>query len=598
MTAHREQMNIVVVGHVDHGKSTVIGRLLADTGSLPQGKLEQVKALCERNARPFEYAFLLDALKDEQAQGITIDTARCFFNTEKRDYIIIDAPGHVEFLKNMVSGAARAEAALLVIDAHEGIAENSKRHGYLVSMLGIRQVIVLVNKMDLIGFDQSMYDAIVSEYRSFLGKLGLTQIAFVPLSAREGENLVRASDALPWYQGGSVLQIVEGLTKQADEAQKPFRFPVQDIYKFTESGDERRIVAGTVESGRICVGDEVVFFPSGKRSIIRSIEEFNAPSRASVSCGQATGFTLRDELYLKRGEIMCKRTEPQPYVSERFRANVFWMGNAPLIKGKKYKLKIGTSKILVRLVEVISSIDATELSSIAGKQQVDRHDVAECVFETLKPIAFDTVGHIAATSRFVLVDNYDIAGGGIIIQIDDKGDTWLHQHVRTREVAWDRGIVTVRERVERNGHRGKTIVIYGDNRQRSLAKELEKSLFSAGYQSYYSSVENLRIGLEADSGDPQELETNQLSRLGELARILTDAGLIFITALDEVDADDLSALRELNKPYEVLVVRVGSAGEPNSPADLSFEPADSIDRCLSGIIDALRAEKVIPEYSI
>src|SRR5690606_22044844 len=185
-----ERLDIVAVGHVDHGKSTVIGRLMADTDSLPDGKLEQVKQMCKQNARPFEYAFLLDALKNEQAQGITIDTARCFFNTPRRHYIIHDAPGHVEFLKNMITGASRAQAALLVIDAFEGVRENSKRHGYILSMLGIRQISVLVNKMDLLGWDQDKFEAIVAEYGDFLGRLGVHPMSFIPVSARDGDNIV------------------------------------------------------------------------------------------------------------------------------------------------------------------------------------------------------------------------------------------------------------------------------------------------------------------------------------------------------------------------------------------------------------------------
>ena len=205
----QEKMNIVIVGHVDHGKSTVIGRLLADTGSLPQGKLESVKRDCERNAKPFEYAFLLDALKDEQSQGITIDTARCFFKSSLREYIIIDAPGHIEFLKNMISGAARAEAALLVIDAKEGIRENSKRHGYLLSMLGIRQVTVCVNKMDLVGYSEQVFRDIETTYRAFLKQVGLEPRAFIPIAAREGENMTQPSSKLSWYKGPSVLGMLD-----------------------------------------------------------------------------------------------------------------------------------------------------------------------------------------------------------------------------------------------------------------------------------------------------------------------------------------------------------------------------------------------------
>src|SRR5262245_60354265 len=205
----REQMNIVIGGHVDHGKSTIIGRLLADTHSLPQGKLEQVRALCERTAKPFEYAFLLDALKDERAQGITIDAARVFFKTARRDYLIIDAPGHVEFLKNMITGAASAEAALLVVDAKEGLQENSRRHGYLLSFLGIRQVAVVVNKMDLVAYDQAHFDALCAEFRAFLESVGLTPACFVPVAARDGENVAVSSARMPWHTGHTVLDVLD-----------------------------------------------------------------------------------------------------------------------------------------------------------------------------------------------------------------------------------------------------------------------------------------------------------------------------------------------------------------------------------------------------
>ncbi len=274
-----EQMSIVVIGHVDHGKSTVVGRLLADTKSLPEGKLEDVKAQCKRNSKPFEYAFLLDALKDEQDQGITIDSARCFFKSEKRQYIIIDAPGHIEFLKNMISGAARAEAAVLVIDAKEGVQENSRRHGYLLSMLGIRQVVVLVNKMDLVEYDQSVYDAIEAEYTEFLAKVGIQARYFIPVSAREGDNIASRSELSNWFSGPTVLESLDNFEKEPSPVDQPFRFPVQDIYKFTEEDDDRRIVAGRVETGVARVGDEVVFLPSGKTSTIATVEGFNLQSR-------------------------------------------------------------------------------------------------------------------------------------------------------------------------------------------------------------------------------------------------------------------------------------------------------------------------------
>ena len=226
----------------------MVGRLLADTGSLPQGKLEAVRRECERTGKPFEYAFLLDALTDEQDQGITIDTARCFFKSARRDYIIIDAPGHIEFLKNMISGAARAEAAVLVIDAKEGVRENSRRHGYILSMLGIRQVVVCVNKMDLVGYDEAHFARIESEYRAFLDGIGsVSPKQFIPVSAIAGENLAIRSSKMPWYQGPTLLETLDGLAKAPGKSDAPFRMPVQAVYKFTNAGDDRRIIAGRIE---------------------------------------------------------------------------------------------------------------------------------------------------------------------------------------------------------------------------------------------------------------------------------------------------------------------------------------------------------------
>src|SRR5690606_10094933 len=245
----RARMDIVIVGHVDHGKSTVIGRLLADTNSLPEGKLESIREYCARNSRPFEFAFLLDALKDEQAQGITIDTARTFFKSDKRDYVIIDAPGHIEFLKNMVTGAARAEAAVLVIDAKEGIQENSKRHGYLLSMLGIKQIVVAVNKMDLVDYSRQAFEDIRDEYVAFLARIGATPRFFVPLAAFPGDNMVRASEKMPWYKGPDLLAAIDAFETAPSKDAQPFRMPVQDVYKFTAGGDDRRIPAGRGGAG-------------------------------------------------------------------------------------------------------------------------------------------------------------------------------------------------------------------------------------------------------------------------------------------------------------------------------------------------------------
>jgi bifunctional enzyme CysN/CysC len=399
---------------VDHGKSTVIGRLLADTGSLPEGKLEQIRELCTRTARPFEYAFLLDALKDERAQGITIDSARVFFASAHRTYVIIDAPGHIEFLKNMVSGAARAEAAFLVVDAGEGIQENSRRHGYLLGMLGIRQVAVLINKMDLVAHDQRVYEELIREFGAFLAQVGVTPAAFIPVSGTNGDNLAVTSRVMSWYRGPTALEVLDGFKPESIALEKPFRMPVQDVYKFTAGGDDRRIIAGTIESGQLSVGDTVVFHPSGKRTRVSTIEAFNRPSPRRVRAGSATGFTLEEQIYVSRGQLAAREGQPAPKVATRISVSLVWLGRKPLVTGRDYMLKLGTARVRARLQSIERVIDASDLEVTEHKPQVDRHEVADCVLRLKTPVALDLVEELAGTSRFVLVDDYEIRGGGIV----------------------------------------------------------------------------------------------------------------------------------------------------------------------------------------
>jgi bifunctional enzyme CysN/CysC len=408
------RMGIVIVGHVDHGKSTIIGRLLADTGTLPEGKLEQIKDLCARTSKPFEYAFLLDALKDERAQGITIDAARVFFRTPKRRYLILDAPGHVEFLKNMVTGAARAEAALLVLDAGEGIQENTRRHAYLLSMLGVRQIAVVVNKMDLVGCRQEAFDAFARDLGAFLATIDMTPAAIIPVIGREGDNLATRSATMSWYSGPTVLEALDAFRSQGDGVNGPFRMPVQAVFKFTNDGDDRRIVAGTIDSGRVRVGDEVVFHPSGKRTRVKSLEAFNRVAPTVAGAGESAGFTLAQQIYVTRGEIATLAHEPQPVTATRIRASIFWLGARALEVGRSYTLKLGTARVAVHLEHIERVLDASTLESVTDRTAVVRNEVADCVLKLRHPIAFDKASELAATSRFVLVDNYSISGGGVV----------------------------------------------------------------------------------------------------------------------------------------------------------------------------------------
>lgn len=592
-----EHMDVVIVGHVDHGKSTVIGRLMADTGSLPQGKLEQVKAMCERNARPFEYAFLLDALKNEQAQGITIDAARCFFKTDRRRYIIHDAPGHIEFLKNMITGAARAECALLVIDAHEGIQENSKRHGYMVSMLGLKELAVLVNKMDLVDYSQEVFERIRKEYTAFLEQLGVHPRAFIPISARNGVNIAARGEAeMPWYGGRTVLEQVDAFEKRRGDDERPFRMPVQDIYKFTGDGDDRRIVAGTISTGRVRVGDEVVFLPSGKESVVKSIEAFHAPARQEIGAHWAAGFTLTTQIYIKPGEMMCRKGEPMPRVGRRFRVNMFWMGRPPMVKDKRYKLKVGAMAVQAELAEINHVLDASELTTVANKEQIDRHDVAEVVLETIRPVAFDLRNDLEPTGRVVIVDDYEIAGAGVILEaVSDEGSVILGQ-IRDREYHWERGSVTIEERAARNGNVGKLIILHGvyGCGKRRVAKHLERVLFERGYRTYYFGISNFFEELDHDARTRNDGRERHLQRLGDLSRVITDAGTLLITTVTDADDFDMERLRELSTPHDIFVAHLGDEHPfTKFEPDVMLPYRPDLDAAAEEIIAALRARGVL-----
>jgi bifunctional enzyme CysN/CysC len=523
-----EDMNITIVGHVDHGKSTIIGRLLADTNSLPLGKLDQVKEQCRRNSKPFEYAFLLDALKEERSQGITIDTARCFFKTDKRRYILIDAPGHTEFLKNMVTGASRAEAALIVIDANEGIQDNSKRHGYMLSMLGIKQVVVLVNKMDLVNYDENIYDDIVDQFSKFLSKINIYPQEYIPVSGMAGDNIATFSDKMPWYKGVTLLQTLDSFSVSQLEKDKPFRMFVQGVYKFTENGDDRRIVAGTIDSGKVKVGDEIIFYPSYKKSFIKSIEAFNQEQLLDIYAGSAAGFTLEHQIYVSRGQIAALSTEKAPIVAMRAKVNLFWLGNRNLVKNRKYIFKLGTTKVRVELESVKHIINSVDLS-MQSKEMVEKLDVAECIFKFDRTIAFDLISDMQNTSRFVIVDDYKICGGGIIIEglEDDK-----EAIIPDRNITWNSGKLTYEDRCKKLKQKGSVVWLTGMSGagKSTIATELEKELFKLGKFVYRIDGDNIRFGLNSNLGFSDEDRNENIRRIAEVAALFKDSGMISIVS--------------------------------------------------------------------
>lgn len=572
----KEDMNIVIVGHVDHGKSTLMGRLLADTDSLPEGKLEQVKETCRRNSKPFEYAFLLDALKDEQSQGITIDTARCFFKTEKRDDIILDAPGHIEFLKNMITGASRAEAALLMIDAKEGVQENSRRHAYMLSMLGIRQIAVVINKMDLVDYDEKVFESVKAEYLEFLKEINITPKFVLPVSSFMGENIVKKSDKMPWYDGMCVLEVLDEFECEEDHANQPFRMPVQDVYKFTRNGDDRRIVAGTIETGTIRAGQEVVFYPSGKRSHIKNIEVFNAdPIEVGVP-NMAIGFTTVEQIYITRGELMTIAGEQPPKTASRIAANIFWLGKKDLVPGKVYFLKIGAEKVKMELEKVKGVINSSNLSSTDEKQAVGRNEVAECILRTDKPIAFDLVEDIAGTSRFVIVDEYEIAGGGIITEALEDEEQELRESTMLRNYKWATSDISVEERIEHYAQKPTMVLVTGPAQvgKKKLAKLLEMELMKRGRFVYYLGMGSFLYGVGADTKKATVQDhTEQIRRFGETANLLLDAGMILVVSATGLTQSDYKIMKTVIE-REFEIVWVGDELTTDISPDMQLPPKD------------------------
>jgi bifunctional enzyme CysN/CysC len=589
-TKGEQDLNLVIAGHVDHGKSTIIGRMLADTDSLPEGKLEQVKETCRKNSKPFEYAFLLDALKDEQAQGITIDSARVFFQTDMRQYIILDAPGHIEFLKNMVTGAARAEAALLVIDASEGVRENSRRHGYMLSMLGIKQIAVVVNKMDLVDYDQDTYQKIVEEYTDFLAEIGLEAETFIPVSGMLGDNVAAQSDKMDWYHGQTVLEQLDSFENEALPHNKPFRMPVQDVYKFTKGGDDRRIVAGTVEAGEMNVGDEVVFYPSGKKSTVKSIEGFKEDKQHKVKVGKATGFTLDEQIYITRGELAARADEAEPRVSARIKANLFWLARQDLVKDKVYYLKVGTAKVKARLQKINRVIDASNLNQDENKEKIERHDVAEVVFKLDRAMAFDLAGEIEETSRFVIVDEFEIAGGGIISEALEDEQSWVREKVMRRNYKWEQSLISREERAEKYNQKSTLILITGeeDVGKKPTAKALEKRLFNDGKVVYFLGIGNLLYGVDADikNGDNNNQEEH-LRRLAEVSHLMLDAGAILIVTAVELTQANLELIKTTVNPQQIETVWLGDRITTDLEFDLhipEFTSEDQVSAQIKGLL--------------
>jgi bifunctional enzyme CysN/CysC len=593
----RQRVNVVFVGHVDHGKSTVLGRLLVDTNSLPKGKLEQVQERCKRSGKPFEYAYLIDALKDEQSQNITIDSARIFFRSQKRDYIIIDAPGHIEFLKNMVTGASHADTAIMVIDAQAGVEENTRRHGYLLWMLGIRKIIVVINKLDLTGFNRKNFDHVVKDFSGFIKNFGIEALCYIPVSAREGDNVVQHSTNIPWYDGMTILEALDSFVALKHSEDRPLRLPVQDIYKFSAYGDDRRIVAGTLSSGKICVGDELAIYPSGKRTRVKTLEAFNTPALNCVAEGRSIGFTMTEQIYIQRGNIVTRVGDTPPNVSTRLRASIFWLGKEPLKVGNSYSLKLGCTKERVKAEAINLVINTSDLSQQDGKDVIRAREVGDVTLRLAHPIAFDLADNFPMTGRFVLIDDYEICGGGIVLEALQDDATELRDEVYLRNEKWIKGTVTPEQRAETFNQRPALIIITGKKGmgRKRLAALLERQLFEDRKVVYYLGIGTVLYGVNADlkKAPLHDNWQENVRRFGEICELFLDAGMILIVTAVELTQADLSILKTVVDTEKITTIWLGKKVTTDLECDMRLDNGDHLEEDAIMIRASLQKQGII-----
>jgi len=410
----KESTNIVIIGHIDHGKSTLIGRIIFDTESLPDEKIEEVKKASGELGEKFEFAFLLDHLKEERENYMTIDTTQTFFQTKKRKYVIIDAPGHVEFIKNMITGATQAEVAVLIVDAKEGLKEQTKRHAYIISMLGLSKLFVAINKMDLVDYNQDVFKHLEAELAQFLDLINISAAYFIPISAKNGDNVLKRSAHIPWYKGPTLLEALDSLKLESEDKHRPLRFPIQDIYTI----NKEKIAVGKIESGAIKKGERLLLLPQEKEVGIQAIKVFNK-NKDMAETGENIGITFSEALAVERGNIICDK-QHLPKISHKFKANVFWMSGEDLKVNQKVIIRCATQELEAIVESIEKRLNSSTLEILEDEADAIRlNEVARVTFKSEKPIVLEEYHSIEELGRIVIEDKAsgDIQGAGIIKEL-------------------------------------------------------------------------------------------------------------------------------------------------------------------------------------
>ncbi len=515
---------VVIVGHVDHGKSSLIGRLMYDLDEVPSGKYEELKTVSEKRGMEFEYAFLLDALQAERDQGITIDTTQIFFKTKKRKYVFIDAPGHKEFIRNMITGASSADIAVLIIDAHEGLKEQTKKHAYLLKLLGLDNVICLFNKMDKIDYDEKKFLKVEKELSQFTNNIGVNVTATVPVSAKYGENIIKKSQKLTWYNGKPFCEILDSYNIKKSTDDLPLRLPIQDIYKI----DDKRVIVGRIETGELKLNDELFFLPSSEVVKLKSFEAWPKEKKKYVS-GDNIGLTIEDQIFIDKGNLIS-HVISRPKLMNTFEASLFWLSEKELEIDKQYFMKINTGEYNIFISKISKVIDTSNLSSKTSSLSPEKNDVCEVVIHSSQLIPMDDFKDNQKTGRFCILDEEKIIAGGIINlqNFPDQKDV-----IQTKNIKPVSFSVTDIDRALRFNHRSAIIWMTGlsGSGKSTIAKEIEKKLFLKNYNVFVLDGDNLRMGINRGLGFSTEDRKENIRRTAEVAKLLSQAGFIVIVSL-------------------------------------------------------------------
>jgi bifunctional enzyme CysN/CysC len=548
----RDLLRFITCGSVDDGKSTLIGRLLHECGLIFDDTLTALNRDSRRHGSTgadIDFALLLDGLEAERQQGITIDVAYRYFATSRRSFIVADTPGHEQYTRNMATGASTASLAIILIDASKGLLPQSKRHSLICSLLGIRHIVLAVNKMDLIAFDADRYAAIVDSYTDFAEKLDFTDITAIPLSALMGDNVTSASGNMPWYQGPSLLQHLEETDVRSDEAGQPFRFPVQWVNRPDASF---RGYAGTVVSGQIKTGQNIRVARSGRNAKVQRIVTADG-DLAEADAGQAVTLTLDTELDIARGDLLVAPEAP-PETADQFAADILWLGAEPMLPGRDYLLRIGQEWTQARVTSLRQGIDVNTGNYVAART-LQTNDLGLCHLSTLKPIAFDKYSENQATGAFILVDRFthETVAAGMI------------RHALRRASNIHRADFTIDRtaRAERNGQRPLLLWFTGlsGSGKSTIANLVEQALFSAGRHCYSLDGDNLRHGLCRDLGFTAADRVENIRRAGEVAKLMMDAGLIVLASFISPFRADRHMLRELVGAEDFVEIHVDASIE-------------------------------------